>query len=163
MKKFKVLSLILILIILITSLVACGPTDKMFAAYNDDSIIAGNSDTFLFKNSFETHKNDLYSVRADSFTGVKTLAKVTITENPEIVLNLSISEGEFKIVFVSYDNDSETNIYMLTDQNCQTSLKMAIPAGKYKVKIVGIEAKFELKSFDFSFAADSTFLAINSI
>ena len=163
MKKFKLLSLIFVLLIIIATLTACGPSKKMLAAYNDDSIIAGNSDTFLFKNQSESYKNDLYSIKADSFTGVKTLAKVTIQENPEITLNLDISEGEFKIVFVSEDNNTATNVYVITDQNCQTSLKTTMPAGAYRVKIVGIKAKFELKSFGFSFAAESTFLVINSI
>lgn len=147
MKKIKVAVVAVVLVLTLLLLVACAPSDKMLATYDDDVLIASSNSSFTLKKVSITI-NAKFSCKAESFTGCSFMKEVEINDNPIVNLELEIIEGDFKIVFVASDN----TVYTVVEESFSGSIETQIPAGRYSVKMVGRYAKIDLKfSYNFSY------------
>ncbi|MDE6411589.1 MAG: hypothetical protein K2L02_03525 [Clostridia bacterium] len=108
------------------------------ALYNDDAqIIKRNSYTAVAL----VEDTSKYSYSCSKFSGVKEIKSVTVGSGSGLDVKLNIESGDFKLVLT----DSST-VYVLTDESFEGVLPFEnIPDGRYKLKMVGVEAKFSLK------------------
>lgn len=60
-------------LLLCIALTGCGPSEKQRAVYNDDSLIAAQSDTYFYVKHLSTQSGTEYTENFGSFTGSDTL------------------------------------------------------------------------------------------
>ncbi|MDR3292485.1 MAG: hypothetical protein LBT20_00085 [Clostridiales bacterium] len=122
-------------------LTACKPKDYE-GMYNDDAKIASSDDICSKKSSTTNYIAGVHKQKTKVFNGVESIRTVTVPENPSIKLDLKINGGKFKIVLVSENK----TVYLLTSESTdgEKILHTELPAGKYKLKLVGVKANFEL-------------------
>jgi hypothetical protein len=151
-KMLKTLCLFLLVGVILFSFAACVPSAKLLAIYDDDERISETVDRTLSIGRTEVTGNNSFNVTVHSYTGVESIANVTIDKNPLIDLSLKIYSGEFKLVFVK-----DGTVFLITSADTATAITAELAAGEYTVKMVGKEVHFELK-LDFRFATDFYFI-----
>lgn len=109
------------------------------AIYNDDAkIISSNSHTTIAEVKTETLSG--YSYSCSKFSGVKTIKNYTVESGSSIDLSLAVESGDFKLVLTNSDT-----VYVLAEGSYEGVLLIEnVPSGKYKLKMVGLEAEFQL-------------------
>jgi len=122
--------------LLCLTLTACG---SGFTGYDNDIQVA-NSNSWSATTQSSSETNTHFKMTCGKCSGVKTIADVTVTENPTVPMTLNIDSGRFKVVLVQ-----GTRVYLITDASTQGPVNTTgIPAGKYKMRIVAEEAKFQI-------------------
>ena len=109
------------------------------AVYNDDAKIATCTSNMQI-GSNETTKNGVYNFSCKSFSGVYTMKSITVDEDTAANLTIEVTSGKCKIVLIK-----GKSVYTLTEGSYDGALDFGMPDGTYKMKIVGVEAKFTLK------------------
>ncbi len=141
MKKEKsfnrILKAVSVLIVLMCAVMMFAACDYEAAYDNDAKII--NSSGNIRTASVKTDILGVYKETTKKFSGVDTLKELNLSENPTIDFDLTINSGKFKIVLVK----GET-VTLLTEESVTGGKQIELEAGRYKLKIVGVEANFVL-------------------
>ena len=143
MKKTKsklLFLLITVCLAICVSLTGCLSTADYEEMYNDDSQIAHSSSNVRV-GSVETSGKGTYKLSCTSLSGVYiALNSFTVNESTSANLSFELSGGKGKVVLVHGDS-----VYTLTEESYDGAIDFEnIPDGKYKLKIVGVEAEFKL-------------------
>ena len=109
------------------------------AIYNDDAqIIKRNVYTSVNLTDIETSSK--YSCICSKFSGVKEIKSFTVESGSELDLALNVEAGDFKLVLTN-----SSNVYVLKESSYEGALTFEdIPEGRYKLKMVGVAAEFQL-------------------
>ncbi len=120
--------------------------------YNDDEKIVQIADHYAKSNSVFNPIEGGYSLTASQFDGRETLWEKTLEDNAEIEIqiDLNITSGNAKVVFIDNNNDITVLIERLqNDYNEQTATKtVSLTNGLNRLKIVGYDCEnIDLKLF----------------
>lgn len=109
--------------------------------YDVDEKIMANANNTMYRNSSKNKIGNSLSVKADYFMGVDTVYTYNVKDGEiSITYSLTVSEGRFKIVLT----DGETIIIVGDETIEETTKTFEVENGKYRVRIVGEDAKFSL-------------------
>jgi hypothetical protein len=109
--------------------------------FENEEAIKSHSDDCLFVKSVSNNYGSIYNIKAESFSGIKTIR--TINRNDRFNITLAIKSGYFKIVLTNGDD-----LIMVTDKDINGIIDLStmnIKDGKYKVRIVGASAEIDLQ------------------
>ena len=120
--------------------------------YNDDEKIVQIADRYAKSNSVFNPIEGGYSLTASQFDGRETLWEKKLEDNAEIEIqiDLNITSGNAKVVFIDSNNDITVLIERLqNDSNEQTATKtVSLTNGLNRLKIVGYDCEnIDLKLF----------------
>lgn len=120
--------------------------------YNDDEKIVQIADRYAKNNSVFNPIEGGYSLTASQFDGRETLWEKKLEDNAEIEIqiDLNITSGNAKVVFIDSNNDVTVLIERLqNDSNEQTATKtVSLTNGLNRLKIVGYDCEnIDLKLF----------------
>ena len=120
--------------------------------YNDDEKIVQIADRYAKSNSVFNQIEGGYSLTASQFDGRETLWEKTLEENAEIEIqiDLNITSGNAKVVFIDNNNDITVLIEHLQNNfNELTTTKIvSLTNGLNRLKIVGHDCEnIDLKLF----------------
>ena len=113
--------------------------------YNDNEKIVQLEDRYAKENSVFNPINGGYSLTASKFNGRQTLWNKTVEENAdmEVRLDLSVSSGHVKVVYIDCDNSitvlAECSQANSDKQSVMKSLSLKV--GLHRFKIVGYNCK----------------------
>ena len=126
-------------LLLCIALTGCGPSEKQRAVYNDDSLIAAQSDTYFYIKHLSTQSGTEYTENFGSFTGSDTLWSGNAKEGQALHVSGSaeIKEGSWKLVLV----DPEGNGSVLLEYGGTVDETVDLSDGNWRVKSVGLETK----------------------
>ena len=126
-------------LLLCIALTGCGPSEKQRAVYNDDSLIAAQSDTYFYIKHLSTQSGTEYTENFGSFTGSDTLWSRNAKEGQTLHISGSaeIKEGSWKLVLV----DPEGNGSVLLECGGTVDETVDLSDGNWRVKSVGLETK----------------------
>ena len=126
-------------LLLCIALTGCGPSEKQRAVYNDDSLIAAQSDTYFYVKHLSTQSGTEYTENFSSFTGSDTLWSRNAKEGQTLHVSGSaeIKEGSWKLVLV----DPEGNGSVLLEYGGTVDETVDLSDGNWRVKSVGLETK----------------------
>lgn len=132
-----------LLALLLLSLTGCDIfTGFQSRIFDNDSLILKSWDsyTFAFRSGKSSHTDS--EIRFSSFTGMETLLKFNVKEreNPILRYVSEVSEGEFKTVLLT----PEEEVIELFSQSAKGTASQFLNPGEYRIKIVGRKAKGEL-------------------
>jgi hypothetical protein len=109
--------------------------------YDDPDAIKNKNDLSIFVGSKSTNVGNIYTHTANNFRGMKTIKTLKIDGNLSLNIELEITSGRFKLLLVN-----ESNIITVCEGNTRENIILNnIENGSYKLKMVGDEAKFDLK------------------
>lgn len=126
-------------LLLCITLTGCGPSEKQRAVYNDDSLIAAQSDTYFYIKHLSTQSGTEYTENFGSFTGSDALWSRNAKEGQTLHVSGSaeIEEGSWKLVLV----DPEGNGSVLLEYGGTVDETVDLSDGNWRVKSVGLETK----------------------
>ena len=126
-------------LLLCIALTGCGPSEKQRAVYNDDSLIAAQSDTYFYVKHLSTQSGTEYTENFGSFNGSDTLWSLNAKEGQALHVSGSaeIKEGSWKLVLV----DPEGNGSVLLEYGGTVDETVDLSDGNWRVKSVGLETK----------------------
>ena len=128
-----------ILALLAFCFVSCLIDESKYNVFDDENAITNNSDKVFERSSVIVNLGNNYSHRAKSLTGLKTIK--TLDDGQKIDVNLSTTSGRFKLVLVDGNK-----VITVCDENANSTFEFPELNGKkYKLKIVGDRAAFDLK------------------
>lgn len=130
------------LIIVISS--GCGVSEDKKNIYSNNDIIVQEADSFSFRtrNDAGDSKEEV-NIKYNGFYGADTIWIIEAEADEEIMLkyNSNVNSGDFKVVLINPKKEIE-NILEGTQQGDKT---IKLTKGKYAIKIVGRNAKGEIK------------------
>ena len=144
MKKIIASASICLILCIALSLVGCG-NEFAKREYNDTEKILQLEDRYAKENSVFNPINGGYSLTASKFNGRQTLWNKTVEENAdmEVRLDLSVSSGHVKVVYIDCDNSitvlAECSQANSDKQSVMKSLSLKV--GLNRFKIVGYNCK----------------------
>lgn len=142
-RAFKSILFSLILCVAI-SFTGCG-NEFAQQEYNDDEKIVQIADRYSKSNSVFNPIEGGYSLTASQFDGRETLWEKTLEDNAEIKIqiDLNITSGNAKVVFIDSNNDITVLIERLqNNSNELTATKIvSLTNGLNRLKIVGYDCK----------------------
>ena len=150
--KIAFTSILFSLILCVTvSFTGCG-NEFAKQEYNDDEKIVQIADRYAKNNSVFNPIEGGYSLTASQFDGRETLWEKALEDNAEIEIqiDLNITSGNAKVVFIDSNNDITVLIERLqNDSNEQTATKtVSLTNGLNRLKIVGYDCEnIDLKLF----------------
>lgn len=150
--KIAFTSILFSLILCVTvSFTGCG-NEFAKQEYNDDEKIVQIADRYAKNNSVFNPIEGGYSLTASQFDGRETLWEKKLEDNAEIEIqiDLNITSGNAKVVFIDSNNDVTVLIERLqNDPNEQTATKtVSLTNGLNRLKIVGYDCEnIDLKLF----------------
>ena len=150
--KIAFTSILFSLILCVTvSFTGCG-NEFAKQEYNDDEKIVQIADRYAKNNSVFNPIEGGYSLTASQFDGRETLWEKELEDNAEIEIqiDLNITSGNAKVVFIDSNNDVTVLIERLqNDSNEQTATKtVSLTNGLNRLKIVGYDCEnIDLKLF----------------
>lgn len=150
--KIAFTSILFSLILCVTvSFTGCG-NEYAKQEYNDDEKIVQIADRYAKNNSVFNPIEGGYSLTASQFDGRETLWEKKLEDNAEIEIqiDLNITSGNAKVVFIDSNNDVTVLIERLqNDSNEQTATKtVSLTNGLNRLKIVGYDCEnIDLKLF----------------
>ena len=150
--KIAFTSILFSLILCVTvSFTGCG-NEFAKQEYNDDEKIVQIADRYAKSNSVFNPIEGGYSLTASQFDGRETLWEKKLEDNAEIEIqiDLNITSGNAKVVFIDSNNDITVLIERLqNDSNEQTATKtVSLTNGLNRLKIVGYDCEnIDLKLF----------------
>ena len=133
------------------SLAGCG-NEFAEREYNDAETIVQIEDRYAKENSLFNPTDGGFTFTASKFDGRQTLWKKTLEENieTEVRIELSISNGCAKIVYIDSDNRITVIAECLQNQSIEQSVTKSVSftSGLNRFKIVGYDCKnIDLKLF----------------
>jgi len=133
--QFKIVRNVAAALLLCLTLTACGS----FSGYDDNAqIVKASSWSATGEVSFNT--NTHLDMRCSKCNGVKSVATVTVPDDPTFDMTVNIEAGRFKVVLVQ-----SNSVYLVTDTSTSGPVTTnGIPAGKYSVRLVAEDAKFQI-------------------
>ena len=151
MKKNIIIVLICLIVCVTIGLTGCG-NEFAKQEYNDAEKIAQIEDRYAKDNSFSNHIDGGYTLTVSKFNGRQTLWNKTLEKSTEIEIqiDLNITSGNAKVVFIDSNNDITVLIERLqNDSNEQTATKtVSLTNGLNRLKIVGYDCEnIDLKLF----------------
>ena len=152
--KIAFTSILFSLILCVTvSFTGCG-NEFAKQEYNDDEKIVQIADRYAKNNSVFNPIEGGYSLTASQFDGRETLWEKKLEDNAEIEIqiDLNITSGNAKVVFIDSNNDVTVLIERLqNDSNEQTATKtVSLTNGLNRLKIVG----YDCENIDFKLFFD---------
>ena len=150
--KIAFTSILFSLILCVTvSFTGCG-NEFAKQEYNDDEKIGQIADRYAKNNSVFNPIEGGYSLTASQFDGRETLWEKKLEDNAEIEIqiDLNITSGNAKVVFIDSNNDITVLMERLqNDSNEQTATKtVSLINGLNRLKIVGYDCEnIDLKLF----------------
>ena len=150
--KIAFTSILFSLILCVTvSFTGCG-NEFAKQEYNDDEKIVQIADRYAKNNSVFNPIEGGYSLTASQFDGRETLWEKKLEDNAEIEIqiDLNITSGNAKVVFIDSNNDITVLIERLqNDSNEQKTTKtVSLTNGLNRLKIVGYDCEnIDLKLF----------------
>ncbi len=135
MKKIGFLVLILISALFLN---ACNTSNNALMVYDNDNLIVNGGSSMTY-GSVSTINNSKASYKAQSISGAVTLFSQTYNDNPDITLELTVTDGDCKVVMIK-----NQTVYVIAEGNYNGTVTMPVEAGKYTVKIVGKSACISL-------------------
>lgn len=138
MRKFGV---VVIIFTLITVLFGCG-ADKG-ELYDSNKEIGKNGDSYTFVGRIGSQSKKQIDFSFKKFSGVQTQWLIVAKENSVIELHYDteIEKGDFKIVFVT----PKQEVTSIAQNSSKGNYKVKTSKGKYRIKIVGRNAKGKIK------------------
>ena len=138
--KFKFFGLLVTICLIICCVFAgCLSSPDYEEIYNDDTKIARSSSNKRI-GSVETSSDENYKFSCSSLSGVYVMINsFTVNENTSANLTLEVTGGKCKVVLVKGDS-----VYTVCEGSYDGAVNLGYPDGKYKLKIVGVEAEFTL-------------------
>ncbi len=138
-------SILFSLILCVTiSFTGCG-NEFAKQEYNDDEKIVQIADRYAKSNSVFNPIEGGYSLTASQFDGRETLWEKTLEENAEIEIqiDLNITSGNAKVVFIDSNNDITVLIeHLQNNSNELTTIKIvSLTYGLNRLKIVGYDCE----------------------
>ena len=121
-------------LLLCIALTGCGPSEKQRAVYNDDSLIATQSDTYFYVKHLSTQSGTEYTENFGSFTGSRNAKE---GQTLHVSGSAEIKEGSWKLVLV----DPEGNGSVLLEYGGTVDETVDLSDGNWRVKSVGLETK----------------------
>ena len=109
--------------------------------YDDPDLITSDSDGSVSFGSVLIESGNKYNYKVSKFNGMKTIRTISKSGELNFEIDLIISDGRFKLVLVK-----DKEIILVTDKNTNEIISLNnLENGTYKLKIIGDEAKFDLK------------------
>ena len=95
-------------LLLCIALTGCGPSEKQRAVYNDDSLIAAQSDTYFYVKHLSTRSGTEYTENFGSFTGSDTLWSRNAKEGQTLHVSgsaetVDLSDGNWRVKSVGLE------------------------------------------------------------
>lgn len=116
--------------------------------YTNNDRLVQQSDTFSYTNSAKKSRSEKeLSLEFNTFTGVNTLWMVSSDTEQELKIDIDqqINDGKFKTIVVSDDKETR-EINVLNEGSQAKSASISIePNTEYYIKIVGSQAKGNIK------------------
>lgn len=150
--KIAFTSILFSLILCVTvSFTGCG-NEFAKQEYNDDEKIVQIADHYAKSNSVFSTIEGGYSLNALQFDGRETLWEKTLEDNAEIEIqiDLNITSGNAKVVFIDNNNDITVLIERLQNNSNEltTTKIVSLTNGLNRLKIVGYDCEnIDLKLF----------------
>lgn len=140
----------LLLVSVIFALAAGGCSGEyMESIYGNDSKIAEESDTYNRVKFIQNIKNNKCTVNAGKMEGMYTIWNCKAPDDTEmdIVYDISVEKGKFKLVLITPDDTVETVVEVTAkagEENSET--KLELKKGKNRMKAVaGKDTKFKME------------------
>lgn len=116
--------------------------------YTNNDRLVQQSDTFSYSNSEKKSRSEKeLSLEFIMFSGVNTLWEVSSDTEQELKIDIDqqISDGKFKIIVVSHDNENNKINVLSEGSQAETASITLKPTTEYRIKIVGSKAKGNIK------------------
>ncbi|MEQ8197891.1 MAG: hypothetical protein ABRQ27_07795 [Clostridiaceae bacterium] len=139
--KFLLCTSLLFLVVIING---CEVSQDKRNIYDDNDRIAQQGDSFSYSTRTDTEdSNDKIDVKYSGFYGTDTIWNFDSKEDGEITIKYDsvVNSGDFKAVLINTKN--EVNNILTKNQQGEKTIKLS--QGKYIFKIVGRNAKGEIK------------------
>ena len=149
----KVFSILVLLVSACLLFAGCG-NEYAEKEYNDLEKIADSADRYSKSVSTFSQLNNVFTLKSEKFDGRETLWRETVSSEKEIEIevNLSVSKGAAKLVYIDNDNNVSTIIECSSETSKQQSIteKLTLKKGLNRLKIVGkgcndLNLRFEIK------------------
>lgn len=130
-------SIYLFIITLLLILSSCSTLEYQKSIFNKNNLIAKDEDSYSYVyRSIKNYKNKLHG-EFRGFNGCETIWSLDIHEESLLTFDYKddISQGKFKAVLITPDKE----VIVIED-----SKTYSLPQGKYRIKIVGNNAKGKL-------------------
>ena len=139
--RLKFLGLIFTVCLAVCSIFAGCATDTDYAAiYDDDARIAKCSSNVRIGSSQVSDKSS-FNLNCKSISGCYIIVNsFVIDEEASATLSLEVTAGKCKVVLVQGED-----VYTVAEGTFDGALELNGPEGKYKVKVVGLDAQIRLK------------------
>lgn len=154
-KKFKntigykiVLAFILLSLFIISGCTFRSTKVVQEDVYTNNDRLMQQSDTFSYSNSSKNSRSEKeLSLEFIRFSGVNTLWVVSSDTEQELKIDIDqqISDGKFKTIVVSHDNENNKINVMSEGSQAKTASITLKPSTEYRIKIVGSKAKGNIK------------------
>lgn len=154
-KKFKntigykiVLAFILLSLFIISGCTFRSTKVVQEDVYTNNDRLMQQSDMFSYSNSSKNSRSEKeLSLEFIRFSGVNTLWVVSSDTEQELKIDIDqqISDGKFKTIVVSHDNENNKINVMSEGSQAKTASITLKPSTEYRIKIVGSKAKGNIK------------------
>jgi len=138
-----VVTLVIILCLGIVS--GCVETNPSKTLYNDTSKIAEQADSCTFIESIGTKENgdNILEIKYYGFYGMKTIWQINAESTGKISIKYDsvVKSGKFKLVLITPKN----KVITIFEQSKQGNYDAILQKGQYRIKIVGKNAKGNIK------------------
>lgn len=111
--------------------------------FDDNNKIISQSDSYSFRNRVGRTLGNESNIEFSFFTGMETIWKINASEKEDIRIeyNSSISEGDFKIVLITPENE----VINIISQSGEGNKIIQLNKGSSRFKIIGRDAKGEIE------------------
>jgi hypothetical protein len=115
--------------------------ERSSAYFDNENALKNHHDDSIQIKSIQNSYGDVYSQSVEKFYGIKTIRTITKNGTLSFNISLSIKSGRFKIVLAN-----ENDLYLVCDNDIDGTIDLShIKDGKYKLRLVGDNAVFDLK------------------
>lgn len=133
-------------IIITTLLVGCSSeiVDSRLSLYNSKKKQINDKNSYNYIHKKHSKVGSINQIEFEQFIGMDTIHSFNIDDKEErvtIKYNMDLQDGDFKIVVVEKDKSivKEINMDKITEN--KGNLKITLKKGKYRIKILGKDAR----------------------
>lgn len=142
MKKTKVSIAVFLMFALLFCFSGCAAAESI---YDDETAITDIFDTSIATRYVENYLKIGNQITVNShakyFSGTQKICEFYFDQATDIDVELTVTQGRFKIVLISEEKD----VYTLYENGSDLLIDLAqIPDGNYIMKFVGQQAEFDL-------------------
>jgi hypothetical protein len=138
--KKRQIGAILLILLSFYFLTGCGAvSSEQRKIYGDDELIAREGDTYTFSTRLGEVEASEANLEFAGFFGMQTMWIMETQKDTEINIHysLDISSGKVKLVLIN----PQGTVTTITEQEASDNLSIPLQKGKYRVKLVGSNAK----------------------